>query len=522
MSFTSMLVSLPPGTYVIDVDTTIPATMSLFFQDGAMLQVQPGVTLTILGVIQAPERRIFFGTGTVTFGPLCSSVSNLVNPRWFGAVGDGIADDSAAVATTLASVAGSGSKLSLPLASYGTLGWRGLGSSGAVRGVATDSPYAVPAVADFELLCNRNGVMHVDLPAAPTDGQTVYIKDAIGVAFATNITVDGNGKLIAGAGTLTIDANYDSVLLKYDSILGGWTKDRTPGSVGAGGGHVIQAAGVNLPSEANLNFGTGLTATDDIGNTASKVVLANTAVVAGSYSQPKITVDAQGRLTSVARGCDCLADEFAYFQSTIGLPSPRWVVWDFGSYPGVGVKTGSGSYSDWIRDTFSIGTGATAMSTVYTYHGSAFTTAYALIEPTSIAEWGLSFWVRYASTPDANTRCIIGARGQTAAADVNWIALGIDGATSVTNWVFFWGPENALNIINSGVAIGGSLFHNFRIWRKSSLTHFEIDGVEVATAANAWPATLASFINYITNGATAAGQTAYRTWSAAYVARRDT
>jgi hypothetical protein len=64
----------------------------------------------------------------------------------------------------------------------------------------------------------------------------------------------------------------------------------------------VNAAGVDLPKRTNLKFTTGLNTTDD-GATNTVVALANTTVAAGTYGTstktPQITVDAQGRITSV-------------------------------------------------------------------------------------------------------------------------------------------------------------------------------------------------------------------------------
>src|SRR5882672_5991318 len=44
----------------------------------------------------------------------------------------------------------------------------------------------------------------VTLPAAPTTGQEVVVKDADGSLAAHNIIINGNGKLIDGAATYTM------------------------------------------------------------------------------------------------------------------------------------------------------------------------------------------------------------------------------------------------------------------------------------------------------------------------------
>jgi hypothetical protein len=75
----------------ITVNTAIGATdVGL----GGGYNISGGITLTINGAFSAPLTQIFFGAGTVVFSP--GSVDD-VYPQWFGAVGDAITNDSAAI-----------------------------------------------------------------------------------------------------------------------------------------------------------------------------------------------------------------------------------------------------------------------------------------------------------------------------------------------------------------------------------------------------------------------------------------
>jgi hypothetical protein len=61
----------------------------------------------------------------------------------------------------------------------------------------------------------------ITLPLSPTHGQLVNVIDADGQALTYNITIDGNGKLINGAATFVMNANYESVTTVYNGVK--WT-----------------------------------------------------------------------------------------------------------------------------------------------------------------------------------------------------------------------------------------------------------------------------------------------------------
>lgn len=102
---------VPPGNYRV-TGFTVPADVSLEFVRGAVLTVDAAETVTINGALLAGMAQIFAGSGTVALGS-----ANVVLPQWFGAVGDGVTDDYAALTKAIAA-AGTARKLYLPAANY--------------------------------------------------------------------------------------------------------------------------------------------------------------------------------------------------------------------------------------------------------------------------------------------------------------------------------------------------------------------------------------------------------------------
>ncbi|MDX1532836.1 MAG: hypothetical protein R3230_01365 [Nitrosopumilaceae archaeon] len=92
-----------------------------------------------------------------------------------------------------------------------------------VNKVAGDSPYSVLGT-DYVISCDTSaGAITVTLPASPATGRTLMVVDEGGSAGANNITISGNGKNIAGAGTLAatdvIDSNYGTSTLVYNGTF---------------------------------------------------------------------------------------------------------------------------------------------------------------------------------------------------------------------------------------------------------------------------------------------------------------
>ncbi len=86
---------LPAGTVNLTSNTTIPANVHLVVQQGALLAIANGITLTINGPLSAGRYAIFScsGSGTLAGDPKIDHVY----PEWFGAQGDGSTNDFAAV-----------------------------------------------------------------------------------------------------------------------------------------------------------------------------------------------------------------------------------------------------------------------------------------------------------------------------------------------------------------------------------------------------------------------------------------
>lgn len=141
-------------------------------------------------------------------------------------------------------------------------------------------------------------------------GGTITTTGTIALAAIAGATVLGNssgGSAVPSSTTITamLDAAFGttqgSVLVRTGSawvLLPPGSVGQFLGANGAGANLAWSAAGAG--SVTSVATGTGLTGGPI--TTTGTIALANTAVVAGSYTLASITVDAQGRLTAASSG----------------------------------------------------------------------------------------------------------------------------------------------------------------------------------------------------------------------------
>jgi hypothetical protein len=75
-------------------NTTLPANVALDFMGNGIITLNTGVVLNVNGSIVASGTRIFTGNGVAAFDR--AGKVNVVRPQWWGAVADGVTDDTTA------------------------------------------------------------------------------------------------------------------------------------------------------------------------------------------------------------------------------------------------------------------------------------------------------------------------------------------------------------------------------------------------------------------------------------------
>lgn len=94
---------IEPGAWAIDDNLTIPSTIHLIIDNGAILTIASGKTLTINGPFDAGIYQVFSGAGSVSFG---AGHVKEVYPQWWGAVGDDSTDNAVAFQSAIDALQG--------------------------------------------------------------------------------------------------------------------------------------------------------------------------------------------------------------------------------------------------------------------------------------------------------------------------------------------------------------------------------------------------------------------------------
>lgn len=108
-------VLISPGSYLVDVNVTVPTNVNLTFREGAQLSINTAITVTINGGLVTPIVRIFLGAGAVVFG---ATYVREIYPAYFGARGDGVTGSAAAINSANASIATTGGAVVFPPGTY--------------------------------------------------------------------------------------------------------------------------------------------------------------------------------------------------------------------------------------------------------------------------------------------------------------------------------------------------------------------------------------------------------------------
>lgn len=218
---TGGILYFPEGVYRLTESVAVNSDVSVAFADGAVINTEK--TFRVTTVVIAGNHRIF-GEGNFK----CILRNEYVNPMWFGAVGDGVTDDTAAFEKALES----GSSLGVPFTAGGfAVGGLNLKKSAVITGIPSEngerarlvgiknrdmftfSTYDI-SISGFDIDMSDSGkaaVFFYDTSAAGKSGYHLYDIDITGAyrvirdaAVITNYVINSlveNVNCYAGRGT---------------------------------------------------------------------------------------------------------------------------------------------------------------------------------------------------------------------------------------------------------------------------------------------------------------------------------
>lgn len=110
-----LIIPEAPTSYKLSSNVTVPAGVTVEFQQGGLLSIDNAVTFTVNGTIEAGLYQIFSGAGDVV---LAAGSCEHVLPQWWGAIGDNSTDNFAAFVLALDALNGGPGKMYIPAGIY--------------------------------------------------------------------------------------------------------------------------------------------------------------------------------------------------------------------------------------------------------------------------------------------------------------------------------------------------------------------------------------------------------------------
>jgi hypothetical protein len=174
---------------------TVPAGVTLTFDPGSLIEIEKGCTFSVLGGISAGNQWIFLNWGNTIKAGVVSFAGNLGTPAlnvyWFGAVGDGITNDTLPIQAAMAAGQGSGLPVVFPPGTYMTSNI----TLGSYPPPSVNPPHDVnaPAVVSIRGTSGGRALFQSTVRALPGTTGFLLSRNDVARADIRDLAIDGAG-----------------------------------------------------------------------------------------------------------------------------------------------------------------------------------------------------------------------------------------------------------------------------------------------------------------------------------------
>jgi hypothetical protein len=198
---------IPRSGAAVSSSMTVPANVTLQMQQGGIITVAAGQTLSVNGMITAGSYQIFAGPGSVSFAG--NNQLSVADMKWWGATGNGTTDDTTAVNNAFVAITTAPDRLAVHVPQGTYLGCNFYFSNPATPNCPTNSQCAAPAKIYAD---QGNSTFAAVFQANSSCGtnSTDYVAHLNSTSQVTidGLKFDGGGTATPGTGASCLDTRW--------------------------------------------------------------------------------------------------------------------------------------------------------------------------------------------------------------------------------------------------------------------------------------------------------------------------
>lgn len=208
------------GQYTFSANTTFPKNITNELKNGAQWHAPTGVTITVSGPFDAPQTTVLTWAGT---GKFVFNNTPSLNIKWWGAVGDGVADDTAEIQANFIAAQTVGVESFIPFGNYLVTSTLTIDEPGPIKirgqiGAATTNRRAI-LTANFTDAVIKRATGTACCPPMLIENLTINNTHASGEGIELNVTADSviaNNHITAYRAIIVDQSNFGTEVRTND------------------------------------------------------------------------------------------------------------------------------------------------------------------------------------------------------------------------------------------------------------------------------------------------------------------